>query len=140
MNAPSSPVLECPEGILAQNTERMRLGTCVTNPATREPSVTASTLAVLQLLDGLLSDRLDILITIPYHVRSSDDVEVIQRNADMFLKEKAHPLPAYAPGGKDRNFWAPCSRHRSPRRRTSRSGTGSPALTRTISTGRSRTT
>ena len=29
--------------LMAQNTERMRLGTCVTNPATREPSVTAST-------------------------------------------------------------------------------------------------
>jgi probable F420-dependent oxidoreductase len=36
--------------LMAQNTESMRLGTCVTNPATREPSVTASTLAVLQLL------------------------------------------------------------------------------------------
>src|SRR5258708_33842404 len=36
--------------LMAQNTERIRLGTCVTNPATREPSVTASTLAVLQLL------------------------------------------------------------------------------------------
>jgi probable F420-dependent oxidoreductase len=30
----------------------MRLGTCVTNPATREPSVTASTLATLQILSG----------------------------------------------------------------------------------------
>ena len=30
----------------------MRLGTCVTNPATREPSVTASTLAVLNELSG----------------------------------------------------------------------------------------
>ena len=36
--------------LMAQNTERMRLGTCVTNPATRDPSVTASALAVLQLL------------------------------------------------------------------------------------------
>ncbi len=36
--------------LMAQNSERLRLGTCVTNPATREPSVTASTLAVLQLL------------------------------------------------------------------------------------------
>src|SRR5216110_1319029 len=36
--------------LMAQNTERMRLGTCVTNPGTREPSVTASTLAALQLL------------------------------------------------------------------------------------------
>jgi len=34
--------------VMARNSERMRLGTCVTNPATRDPSVTASTLAVLQ--------------------------------------------------------------------------------------------
>jgi probable F420-dependent oxidoreductase len=38
--------------LMAQNSQRMRLGTCVTNPATREPSVTASTLAVLQLLSN----------------------------------------------------------------------------------------
>ncbi|HUG56416.1 MAG TPA: TIGR03842 family LLM class F420-dependent oxidoreductase [Candidatus Limnocylindrales bacterium] len=38
--------------LMAQSTERMRLGTCVTNPATREPSVTASTLAVLQILSA----------------------------------------------------------------------------------------
>jgi probable F420-dependent oxidoreductase len=37
---------------MAQATERMRLGTCVTNPATREPSVTASLLAVLNELSG----------------------------------------------------------------------------------------
>jgi probable F420-dependent oxidoreductase len=36
--------------LMAQNTERMRLGTCVTNPATRDPTVTASVLAVLQLI------------------------------------------------------------------------------------------
>jgi probable F420-dependent oxidoreductase len=34
--------------LMAQATERLRLGTCVTNPGTREPSVTASTLTVLQ--------------------------------------------------------------------------------------------
>src|SRR2546429_1886448 len=33
--------------LMAQNTKRMRLGTCVTNPATREPTVTASALAGL---------------------------------------------------------------------------------------------
>ncbi|MBI2325566.1 MAG: TIGR03842 family LLM class F420-dependent oxidoreductase [Chloroflexi bacterium] len=38
--------------IMAQNTERMRLGTCVTNPATRDPTVTASVLAVLQTISG----------------------------------------------------------------------------------------
>src|SRR5437879_3778255 len=38
--------------LMAQNPSRLRLGTCVTTPATREPSVTASTLAVLQELSG----------------------------------------------------------------------------------------
>ena len=38
--------------LMAQNTERLRLGTCVTNPATRDPSVTASVLAVLQIVSG----------------------------------------------------------------------------------------
>src|SRR5947209_7947030 len=36
--------------LMAQNSTKLRLGTCVTNPATREPSVTASALAVLQIL------------------------------------------------------------------------------------------
>src|SRR2546423_749200 len=36
--------------LMAQNSTTLRLGTCVTNPATREPSVTASALAVLQIL------------------------------------------------------------------------------------------
>ena len=38
--------------LMALNTERMRLGTCVTNPGTREPSVTASLLAELNELSG----------------------------------------------------------------------------------------
>ena len=38
--------------LMAGATRRLRLGTCVTNPATREPSVTASSLAVLQELSG----------------------------------------------------------------------------------------
>ncbi|HEX6655825.1 MAG TPA: TIGR03842 family LLM class F420-dependent oxidoreductase [Candidatus Limnocylindria bacterium] len=38
--------------LMAGVTERMRLGTCVTNPATREPSVTASALATLNELSG----------------------------------------------------------------------------------------
>lgn len=38
--------------LMALNTERMRLGTCVTNPATREPSVTASALATLEEISG----------------------------------------------------------------------------------------
>ena len=38
--------------LMAQATKKMRLGTCVTNPATREPTVTASSLAVLSELSG----------------------------------------------------------------------------------------
>src|ERR671937_1825674 len=38
--------------LMAQATQRMRLGTCVTNPGTREPTVTASALAVLDELSG----------------------------------------------------------------------------------------
>ena len=38
--------------LMAVNTHNMRFGTCVTNPGTREPSVTASTLATLDELSG----------------------------------------------------------------------------------------
>jgi len=38
--------------LMATNTSHMRLGTCVTNPATREPSVTASALATLDEISG----------------------------------------------------------------------------------------
>jgi probable F420-dependent oxidoreductase len=43
--------------LMAQATEGMRLGTCVTNPGTREPSVTASALAVL---DEVSDGRMDL--------------------------------------------------------------------------------
>jgi probable F420-dependent oxidoreductase len=38
--------------LIAEHTSRLRLGTCVTNPGTREPSVTASTLATLNEISG----------------------------------------------------------------------------------------
>ena len=38
--------------VMALHTERLLLGTCVTNPATREPSVTASALATLNEISG----------------------------------------------------------------------------------------
>src|SRR4029078_1232159 len=41
-----------PLTLMAQPSGRLRLATCVTNPATREPSVTASVLAVLDELSG----------------------------------------------------------------------------------------
>ena len=43
--------------LMGQASERMRLGTCVTNPATREPTVTASALATL---NELTSGRMDL--------------------------------------------------------------------------------
>lgn len=38
--------------LMAANTQRMRLGTCVTNPATRDLTVTASLFATLNLISG----------------------------------------------------------------------------------------
>ncbi len=38
--------------LMATNTTHMRLGTCVTNPAVRDPTVTASTLATINLISG----------------------------------------------------------------------------------------
>jgi probable F420-dependent oxidoreductase len=38
--------------LMAEHTTRLRLGTCVTNPGTREPSVTASALATLNEVSG----------------------------------------------------------------------------------------
>jgi probable F420-dependent oxidoreductase len=38
--------------IMALNSEHLHLGTCVTNPGTREPSVTASALATLDVISG----------------------------------------------------------------------------------------
>src|SRR4029078_12948995 len=43
--------------LMAEATERLRLGTCVTTPGTREPSVTASSLATL---DELSDGRMDL--------------------------------------------------------------------------------
>ena len=43
--------------LMAVNTERMRLGTCVTNPVVRDPTVTASVLATLNRISG---GRMDI--------------------------------------------------------------------------------
>src|SRR3990170_7307313 len=43
--------------LMAGATDRLRLGTCVTNPATREPTVTASVLATL---DEISAGRMDL--------------------------------------------------------------------------------
>ncbi|HYN69858.1 MAG TPA: TIGR03842 family LLM class F420-dependent oxidoreductase [Candidatus Eisenbacteria bacterium] len=38
--------------LMAEHSERLRLGTCVTNPGTREPTVTASALATINEISG----------------------------------------------------------------------------------------
>jgi probable F420-dependent oxidoreductase len=38
--------------LMAANTTRMRLGTCVTNPAVRDPTITASLLGTINLISG----------------------------------------------------------------------------------------
>src|SRR5882724_5432788 len=38
--------------LMASNTKKMRLGTCVTNPATRDITVTSSLFATLNLISG----------------------------------------------------------------------------------------
>ena len=57
--------------LMAQATTSMRLGTCVTNPATREPSVTASSLAVLDELSG---GRMDLGIGRSFSRNISDPI------------------------------------------------------------------
>src|SRR4051812_44571256 len=44
----ASPLLT----LMAEHSNRLRLGTCVTNPGTREPTVTASALATLNEISG----------------------------------------------------------------------------------------
>lgn len=78
--------------VMAQATTRMRLGTCVTNPATREPSVTASSLAVLQELSG---GRFDLGIG-----RGDSAIRVLGKGPTTMatLEEAVHVIRALAEG------------------------------------------
>ena len=78
--------------MMAQATTRMRLGTCVTNPATREPSVTASSLAVLQELSG---GRFDLGIG-----RGDSAIRVLGKGPTTMatLEEAVHVIRALAEG------------------------------------------
>jgi probable F420-dependent oxidoreductase len=78
--------------LMAQATTTMRLGTCVTNPATREPSVTASSLAVLQELSG---GRFDLGIG-----RGDSAIRVLGKapTTMAMLEEAAHVIRALAEG------------------------------------------
>ena len=78
--------------VMAQATTTMRLGTCVTNPATREPSVTASSLAVLQELSG---GRFDLGIG-----RGDSAIRVLGKppTTMSMLEEAVHVIRALAEG------------------------------------------
>jgi probable F420-dependent oxidoreductase len=78
--------------VMAQATTRLRFGTCVTNPATREPSVTASTLAVLNELSG---GRMDLGIG-----RGDSARRVLGKNPTTMkdLEQAVHVIRALAEG------------------------------------------
>ena len=78
--------------VMAQATTTLRLGTCVTNPATREPSVTASSLAVLQELSG---GRFDLGIG-----RGDSAIRVLGKppTTMAMLEEAVHVIRALAEG------------------------------------------
>ena len=82
--------------LMALNTTHMRLGTCVTNPATREPSVTASALATLDEISG---GRMDLGIG-----RGDSSVRAIGRPPTTMatLEEAATLIRALVEGGTTR--------------------------------------
>lgn len=79
--------------LIARETSTLRLGTCVTNPATREPSVTASSLAVLQEVSG---GRFDLGIG-----RGDSAIRVLGKppTTMAMLEEAVHVIRALAEGG-----------------------------------------
>jgi probable F420-dependent oxidoreductase len=78
--------------LIARETTTLRLGTCVTNPATREPSVTASSLAVLQEVSG---GRFDLGIG-----RGDSAIRVLGKppTSMAILEEAVHVIRALAEG------------------------------------------
>ena len=75
--------------LMAQATEPMRLGTCVTNPATREPSVTASALAVL----NELSERAHGPGHRPRRQRAARARQAADHHEDAGGGDQRHPRP-----------------------------------------------
>ncbi len=78
--------------LIARETSTLRLGTCVTNPATRAPSVTASSLAVLQEISG---GRFDLGIG-----RGDSAIRVLGKapTTMAILEEAVHVIRALAEG------------------------------------------
>ena len=97
--------------LMAQSSERLRLGTCVTNPATRDPSVTASALAVLQEVSG---GRMDLGIG-----RGDSSLRVLGRppqslehleQATTMIRDLAEGREVFYEGTPIRLSWAPSYR------------------------------
>lgn len=97
--------------LMAQNSGRLRLGTCVTNPATRDPSVTASTLAVLQLVSG---GRMDLGIgrgdsALRVLGRPPQSLEALERATTM-IRDLCEGREVSYDGTPVRLTWAPAHR------------------------------
>ena len=92
--------------LMAGATERMRLGTCVTNPGTREPTVTASALATL---DEITGGRMDLGIG-----RGDSARRVLGKppitHGHTRGGDPGHPGPRRGPHGRLRGHRAPASR------------------------------
>jgi alkanesulfonate monooxygenase SsuD/methylene tetrahydromethanopterin reductase-like flavin-dependent oxidoreductase (luciferase family) len=89
------------------NTQQMRFGTCVTNPATRDPTVTASTLATLNLLSG---GRMDLGIgrgdSAQRVLNRKPTTVAALREATVLIKELASGRAAQIEGNEVRLPWA----------------------------------
>ena len=107
--------------LMAGVTERMRLGTCVTNPGTREPTVTASVLATL---DELSDGRMDL------GIGRGDSARRVLGKPPITLAntEEAIQVIRTLVGAVASNTRAPSSTSRG--RRAGRSRSGSPATAR----------
>jgi probable F420-dependent oxidoreductase len=80
--------------LMAANTDHMRLGTCVTNPAVRDATVTASSLATLNLISG---GRMDLGIG-----RGDSSRRVLGKAPTTLadLEEAIHTIRTLATGGE----------------------------------------
>ena len=97
--------------LMAQETSTLRLGTCVTNPATREPSVTASLLAVL---NELSSGRMDLGIGRGDSARRVEGrpPTTLSRleEATQLIRDLVEGRAADSDGTEVRLTWAPAAR------------------------------
>jgi probable F420-dependent oxidoreductase len=94
--------------LMAQATSRLRLGTCVTNPATRDPTVTASALAVLQIISN---GRMDLGIGRGDSARrvlgQSPTTLADLEEATVLIRELVHGREVERDGARIQLTWSP---------------------------------